>query len=861
MKDFYHSKMGSIPVVIIFLAGIAVSCALFLLEQKLVNQEQVDRFKHNASAHMHDIESLVEQQLILLSALGAFIQEAPVINTKNIQRFVDGIIHGENKFQAIAWAPELLLANKEAYVNSMRTQGYPQFQLSEIDPQGNMVIAGERAKYYPVTHVSPYKENAGVLGFDLGSNTKRLLALELAIKSGEPVLSEPVDLVPLSNGNIGVLLVLAVYNKVLPLRVERQSMSELKGFAILAISIENIFESITQRYSMDHQLYLFDETSSSAPQFVYTDVFNQVNNPLSIITVEQLRQGIYTEDTFILGGRTWTVIAKPSETYFTNAQARTSKLVLFVSLTLTLFITFYVVVLRQKHRLIKDKVMQRTRELKSNEDLVRSIVKTAAEGIVTINKEKEICSFNYAAQSIFGYSADEILGQQLNVLIPDSHHAQYDQYIERHLSVDQSSMMNLKQEAIGKRKNGRHFPMSLAVSEFLYSGEKMFTAIVSDSTEKVKAQEQLNQFKTSLDLIGDAVFMFHPETLKFFYVNQQAIRYLGYQQSELLSMKAVDIRSDIDAEAYREILTPLIAGPCHATLFQSRHKNKAGEEIPVEVHLQYIAPSGQPARFIAIVQDISARLEDEQELVEAKDKAEQLARLKSEFMANMSHELRTPLNAIIGFSEALHGGVLGDMPENQIEYVSEILTSGKHLLSLINDVLDVSKLDAGKMSLVISEVNIPVLLNNITFVFQEMADSAQINLSYEYENNVKTIQADERKLRQCLYNLVSNAIKFTPAGGQVVIRATDGEDNIEIAVEDTGIGIALNDMARLFNAFEQIDGGVTRQYEGTGLGLVIVENLVNLHGGILGLISELGEGSTFTMLLPKVSTYQNTIDQ
>ena len=183
-----------------------------------------------------------------------------LLQPKNIQRFVDGIIHGENKFQAIAWAPELLLANKEAYVNSMRTQGYPQFQLSEIDPQGNMVIAGERAKYYPVTHVSPYKENAGVLGFDLGSNTKRLLALELAIKSGEPVLSEPVDLVPLSNGNIGVLLVLAVYNKVLPLRVERQSMSELKGFAILAISIENIFDSITQRYSMDHQLYLFDES-------------------------------------------------------------------------------------------------------------------------------------------------------------------------------------------------------------------------------------------------------------------------------------------------------------------------------------------------------------------------------------------------------------------------------------------------------------------------------------------------------------------------------------------------------------------------------------------------------------------------
>lgn len=861
MKDFSIAKMGNIPAIIIFVTGIVISCALFLFEKRLVNQEEVDRFKHNAIEHMHDIEHLAEQQLIILSALGAFIKETPDISNNSFQGFVQGIIHEDNKFQAIAWAPELPLNKKESYVNLMRAQGYPHFQITEKNSQGKIMIAGERPVYYPVAHLSPYQENKTVLGFDLGSDPQRLLALEQAINSDKPVMSEPIELVQSNRSKMGFLLVLAVYNKVQSIIPIEKQQKQLQGFAVMAISIATIFDNIAKHHSTGHQLYLFDETLPKNSQLLYTDVFKEIDTPLSIITVDKLRQEIFTEGTFTLGGRTWTVIAKPSDNYFNVSQTRTSKLVLFGSLILTLLITFYVVLLRQKHMLIKDKVEQRTRELKSNEDLVRSIVDAAAEGIVTIDKEKAICSFNFAAEKIFGYSADEVLGCNVNILIPEPHKAQYDHYIDHHLKFHQNATINVNRDIVGQRKNGQIFPMRLAISEFMYSGQKMFTGIVSDNTERVRAQEQLNQFKTSLDLIGDAVFMFHPETLKIFYVNQQATCYLGYQDAELLKMSAFDISTNVDPTVYRNMLMPLIQGPDHAILIQTNHQSKTGEEIPVEVHLQYIAPLGQPARFIAIVQDITARLESEQELIDAKESAEKSARLKSEFMANMSHELRTPLNAIIGFSEALHEGALGEMPENQSEYINEILTSGKHLLSLINDVLDLSKIDAGKMSLIITEVNILALLNNIMFVFKEMAEKAHVSLNYEYEDCVKTIQADERKLRQCLYNLVSNAIKFTPAGGHVLIRATDCGDNIEIAVEDTGIGIAASDMAKLFNAFEQIDGSVTRQYEGTGLGLVIVENLINLHGGMFGLISELGEGSTFTMLLPKVSSYQEGITQ
>ena len=356
--------------------------------------------------------------------------------------------------------------------------------------------------------------------------------------------------------------------------------------------------------------------------------------------------------------------------------------------------------------------------------------------------------------------------------------------------------------------------------------------------------------------------MFYPETLKFFYVNQQATQYLGYQQAELLNLKSIDICTGLSEKSYLDMLTQLMQGSEHTLVFQTKHQHKQGNKIPVEVHLQYLAPQGQPARFIAIVQDISERLKDEQALIDAKESAEHAAQLQSEFLANMSHELRTPLNAIIGFSEALLEGILGKMPENQSDYVNEIFTSGKHLLSLINDVLDLSKIEAGKMSLLIAEVNIPSLINNVLFVFKEVAEKAAVTLELVIDEGIENIEADERKLRQCLYNLVSNAIKFTPAGGHVLIRATEHGENIEIAVEDTGIGIDPNDISRLFNAFEQIDGSVTRQYEGTGLGLVIVDSLINLHGGSLSVTSQLGEGSVFTMLLPKISLYQtNSIEE
>jgi signal transduction histidine kinase len=221
---------------------------------------------------------------------------------------------------------------------------------------------------------------------------------------------------------------------------------------------------------------------------------------------------------------------------------------------------------------------------------------------------------------------------------------------------------------------------------------------------------------------------------------------------------------------------------------------------------------------------------------------------KSQFLATMSHELRTPLNAIIGFSEVLQEQMFGDLNERQLAYVTDVLEAGRHLLSLINDVLDLAKIEAGRMELELSQVAISDLLGSAVSMHSERASRGGIELSLSTEPEEITITADERRVRQILFNLLSNAVKFTPPDGRIDVSARLDDGHVEIGVADTGPGIAAADLETIFEEFEQASHG--KQAEGTGLGLPLSRKLVELHGGRLWVDSELGHGSTFRFTLP-----------
>jgi signal transduction histidine kinase len=237
--------------------------------------------------------------------------------------------------------------------------------------------------------------------------------------------------------------------------------------------------------------------------------------------------------------------------------------------------------------------------------------------------------------------------------------------------------------------------------------------------------------------------------------------------------------------------------------------------------------------------------------IEAKGRELEAAnRHKSEFLANVSHELRTPLNAIIGFSEVLQERFFGELNEKQAEYTDDILSSGRHLLSLINDILDLSKIEAGRMELEVTTFHLPDAIENALLLIRERASRHGIKLDRIIDDRLGDFTGDERKVKQILVNLLSNAVKFTPEGGQIKVEARMGDSAVIISVTDTGVGIAKKDQDAIFEEFRQASGNYAQKREGTGLGLTLTRKFVELHGGKIWVESELGKGSRFTFTLP-----------
>jgi signal transduction histidine kinase len=251
-----------------------------------------------------------------------------------------------------------------------------------------------------------------------------------------------------------------------------------------------------------------------------------------------------------------------------------------------------------------------------------------------------------------------------------------------------------------------------------------------------------------------------------------------------------------------------------------------------------------------LVQQLRWREAVQTELVRAKETAESANRAKSAFLANMSHELRTPLNAIIGFSEIIKTQTFGPRSDRYPDYAGHIFHSGTHLLALINDILNLSKMEAGRMALHEEEVDLGAMVESCVTLVETQARQGKIRISTSLDEQVRSIRADDRRLRQILINLLSNAVKFTPDGGQICISSALENGGLAIAVSDTGVGMAAEDIPKAMTPFGQVDSKVRRKHEGTGLGLPLAKQLVELHGGTFRIESKINGGTTVTFVLP-----------
>jgi PAS domain S-box-containing protein len=368
------------------------------------------------------------------------------------------------------------------------------------------------------------------------------------------------------------------------------------------------------------------------------------------------------------------------------------------------------------------------------------------------------------------------------------------------------------------------------------------------AAERRKADEQ---FRALLESAPDALVIVSQDG-RIVLVNAQTETLFGYRKEELVGQPIDALVPERFRARHPEYRARYFASskprPMGAGLDLAGLR-KDGTEFAAEISLSPI-PTPEGTLVTAAVRDVSERKRLEQEQYRRINEAN---RLKSEFLANMSHELRTPLNAIIGFASLIQGEKVGTLNENQKEYLGDILASSRHLLLLINDVLDLAKIEAGKMKFRSEPVDLAATVHEVTDILRGLAAEKRIRIGVELSPALPTVTIDPAKFKQVLYNYLSNAIKFTPEKGAVTVRIQpEGDDRLRLEVEDTGIGIAPKDIHRLFVEFQQLDSGPTKKYSGTGLGLSLTKRIVETQGGTVSVQSVLGKGSTFAAVLPRV---------
>lgn len=490
------------------------------------------------------------------------------------------------------------------------------------------------------------------------------------------------------------------------------------------------------------------------------------------------------------------------------------------------------------------------RKDRENEEQYHALVDGIKDyAIFMIDPEGRILSWNRGAERIKGYKAEEILHKSIECFYTPEDRAGGKVASLLQMAAREGRAMD---QGWRVRKDGSRFWAEVVITALKRENGKLrgFAKITRDITDRKKEEAK---FRGLLEAAPDAMIIVDQKG-KIVLLNAQAERLFGYTREELLGQQIEILVPESGRAHHPERRDSYIKDPHTRPMgagLDLNARRKDGSEFPAEISLSPM--ESEEGRLVtAAVRDVTERKRHAEELENMRRQAEESNRLKSEFLANMSHELRTPLNSVIGFSELIHDGKAGPVTADQKEYLGDVLGSAHHLLRLINDILDLAKIEAGKIRFHPEPVALDALTKEVCGSLRTISDSKKIHVTVEIVPGLDAVEADSGRLKQVLYNYLSNALKFTPEGGKVQVRMRpEGDRFFHLAVQDNGVGIASEDQNRLFVAFQQLDSTASKKFQGTGLGLALTKKIVEAQGGHVGVGSAPGRGAVFYAVLPR----------
>jgi len=696
-RDLWRKRVLSVALPL--LVTLAVVIALFVRVSAWEDQAQRTELNNYAHTVTETLQRNLDVYTTTLESVERFfVASGGRVSRQQFTTFSTETMRRHPGLQALSWQPLVQDAERDRFERAVQAEGFANFQIQERSASGQPMPATRAADYVPVTFIEPYASNERALGFNLLSNPARRAALLQARDTGQMMATGRIKLVQEKGDQFGVLLIQPVYSTEQGLSDVASRIKHLQGYATAVLRTGDMFGTLVQELnSRDISLRLIDETVPQAPEVLYQ---------LPSWDSAPMGRGWDQVIELPVGGRQWRLEFRPMSRYLVLHRAWQAWATLAGGLLFAGMLGAFLLLITGRTAQVQQKVDERTHELKV-------ILDNVVDGIISIDELGIVKSFNCAAETIFGYPAGEVIGQNVKMLMPEPYRSAHDGYLLNYRNSGLSRIEGMGRELIGQRKGGDTFPMDLAISRSIHNERPLFIGLVRDITERKR-----------------------------------------------------------------------------------------------------------------------------------------LDKLKSEFVSTVSHELRTPLTSISGALGLLAGGALGEMTGTVKQLIDMAHKNSLRLTVLINDLLDMDKLMAGKMVLDLQAQPLMPLVAQALEGVRSYGEQYGVSFVLGTHEEVQ-VRVDAGRLIQVFNNLLSNAAKFSPQGGQVEVavrRLTD--DTVRVEVSDSGCGIPDSFKAHIFQKFSQADSSDTRQKGGTGLGLAISKELIEHMNGAIGFTSVSGQGTCFYFDLP-----------